>query len=159
MIKKYVLGFAFKLETREVVLIEKMLEDSKRYLNGIGGKIEANECARHAMQREFKEEVGIYIGSDRWNYFGSMGSDTTTAPWACELFTTELEDFEMSDAWKKSHADEYIDTSSSEPRIQVVSPLDGVISEKYAMRGVSWLIPMAYEALVICPTLKVDIKY
>jgi 8-oxo-dGTP pyrophosphatase MutT (NUDIX family) len=160
MIKEYVLGFAFKRSTREVVLIEKKLEDGKRYLNGIGGKIEENESALHAMQREFEEEVGIYVGADRWKRFGSMGGDKISPVWRCELYVVELEDFEMLDAWRKVHSDhDDIEESSSDPRIKVVSPADGAINEMPAERGVPWLIPMAYEALVACQNLFVSIRY
>lgn len=60
--KHYVVGFAFDLEKRRVVLIEKKRPAwQKGRFNGVGGKIEKGEAPFDAMVREFKEEAGIEV--------------------------------------------------------------------------------------------------
>lgn len=67
---KYVLGFLFTGGDRGGVgLIRKTKPDwQKGKLNGIGGKVKANEPTRHAMQREFYEETGVFIAAGVWTF-------------------------------------------------------------------------------------------
>jgi len=56
-------------------LIEKNKPEwQKGFLNGVGGKIEPDESAEHAMQREFKEETGVDI-KEEWILLGQMGGE------------------------------------------------------------------------------------
>ncbi|XPV69815.1 MAG: NUDIX hydrolase [Halarcobacter sp.] len=65
--KKYVTGFLFSKDKKQVVLIKKINPKWQRgLLNGVGGKIEENELSCDAMVREFKEETGVTIKSDKW---------------------------------------------------------------------------------------------
>ncbi len=65
---KYVAGFLFSMDGAHVALVEKQKPEwQKDKWNGIGGKIEQNESALSAMQREFKEEAGLDI--ENWTPF------------------------------------------------------------------------------------------
>jgi 8-oxo-dGTP diphosphatase len=70
----YVLGFAFKNNDRDVILIEKTKPDwQKGLLNGVGGKVESyDDTYTHAMVREFREETGIETINTQWQQFGEM---------------------------------------------------------------------------------------
>lgn len=74
--KKYVLGFAFSKDKKEVILIEKQKPDwQKGKLNGVGGKIEKDEMPHLAMVREFEEETGVSTDVIQWDLFGEMVFD------------------------------------------------------------------------------------
>ena len=65
---EWVVGFLFSTDQRRVVLIEKQRPEWQRgKLNGVGGKIEANETPTDAVRREFSEETGADI--DGWRQF------------------------------------------------------------------------------------------
>jgi 8-oxo-dGTP diphosphatase len=70
---KYALGFAFNYDRTHVLLVWKNRPRWQNgLLNGIGGKIEANEFPFAAMKREFYEETGLdseMHGID-WVYVG-----------------------------------------------------------------------------------------
>lgn len=63
----YVVGFLFHRSIGyEVALIEKTKPEWQRgRLNGIGGKIELGETPQAAMEREFREETGVFISEWR----------------------------------------------------------------------------------------------
>jgi 8-oxo-dGTP diphosphatase len=64
-----VVGFLFR--ERSVLLVQKETPKWQRgLLNGVGGKIEANESAREAMHREFREETQ-YPGVVPWRHFAT----------------------------------------------------------------------------------------
>lgn len=60
--QKYVLGYLFSPDKKDVVLIQKnrpaFLKDT---WNAVGGHIEENELPHTAMVREFQEETGLLI--------------------------------------------------------------------------------------------------
>jgi 8-oxo-dGTP diphosphatase len=63
---RYVAGFAFYKSV--VILIEKQRPEWQKGLwNGVGGHIEDGETPLEAMQREFKEETGVWI--ENWEQF------------------------------------------------------------------------------------------
>ena len=58
----YVAGFLFDEPLENVILIRKNRPKWQAgKLNGVGGKVEAMETNIAAMNREFKEEAGIYV--------------------------------------------------------------------------------------------------
>lgn len=75
MKQNYVLGFLFKHDLSEVVLIKKNRPDwQKGFLNGVGGKINDGESSSAAMTREFFEETGCILYD--WEFVGEMsGTD------------------------------------------------------------------------------------
>lgn len=71
LMQRYVVGFLFSTDLRQVALITKNRPQWQAgLLNGIGGKIEAGESAPDAMRREFLEEAGVDMGE--WAHFASM---------------------------------------------------------------------------------------
>ncbi len=76
MTKEYVLGFAFDPRFKNVLLIKKNRPEWQAgLLNGIGGKMEANENFEMSMVREFKEETGIQTNEESWKQFGEIVGD------------------------------------------------------------------------------------
>lgn len=70
MKKQYVIGLLFNDRRTLVALIRKARPDWQRgLLNGVGGKVEANEAPLAAMVREFGEETGMLIAAERWERF------------------------------------------------------------------------------------------
>ena len=60
--KRYVVGFLFSEDLKNVALIRKNRPEwQKGLLNGIGGHIEIGETDQQAMAREFAEEAGVSI--------------------------------------------------------------------------------------------------
>ena len=67
----YTVGFLFSDNLENLILIHRKKADWQQgLLNGIGGKIEANEDPYDAMKREFEEEAGLYI--DGWDEFATI---------------------------------------------------------------------------------------
>lgn len=77
--QRYVVGIAFALDLRTVLLIEKRRPtwQAGRW-NGVGGKVEPGEDFPAAMEREFREETGLLVPQERWRhvltYQGTHGS-------------------------------------------------------------------------------------
>lgn len=73
--KNYVVGFLFgenDLGERWVLLIQKARPEWQRgRLNGVGGKIEADETPLEAMAREFEEETGVE-DAVAWDRFATL---------------------------------------------------------------------------------------
>lgn len=85
--RRYVLGFAFSKDKKNVVLIKKNNPEWQRgYFNGIGGKLEQGETSYSAMIREFKEETSVY--NEDWNYVGVMYNDG----FSVEIFSVYTDD-------------------------------------------------------------------
>lgn len=90
---RYCLGFMFseevhtpKIRQPVVVLIRKNKPKwQEGHLNGVGGKVEANEYPIYAMVREFEEETGVKTITDDWTHFGAMMPEIGDA-WIVELF-------------------------------------------------------------------------
>jgi ADP-ribose pyrophosphatase YjhB (NUDIX family) len=72
----YVLGFLFSEDKKRVCLILKTKPDflvGKH--NGVGGKMESNEDHDKAIEREFKEETGLLIPANKWDYAALLKSE------------------------------------------------------------------------------------
>ncbi len=86
--KKYVLGFMFSTNGA-VWLIRKNKPDwQKGRLNGIGGKIEENECPDDAMKREFMEEAGLTINN--WKHYCILTDETTYEVYCYYVYSDEI---------------------------------------------------------------------
>lgn len=122
---KYVLGFAFSQDLKQVVLIQKQKPEFQfGKFNGVGGKIEIGETSLEAMQREFLEETNCPSGA-QWKKFVILNSKT----WTCECFFTVLNSIQL----------QMIETAESE--LIVKAHIDNLPSN--CMRNIHWLIPMA----------------
>ncbi len=70
---KYVAGFYFRPGFGSVVLVRKNKPAWQAgRLNGVGGKVEGNECSSVAMAREFAEETGAVVPPEKWTSFLTM---------------------------------------------------------------------------------------
>jgi len=113
--QEYVVGFAYTLDDKILLIEKKRPEWQRGLLNGIGGKIEPGETCEEAMRREAKEEAGLDVG---WFYKGIMyGENNDGKPFRCHIFYTrshkvemfqQLEDeklslFTLEDFMKKKH--------------------------------------------------------
>jgi 8-oxo-dGTP pyrophosphatase MutT (NUDIX family) len=99
MTTHYVLGFMFdENEENHVVLLRKSHPDWQAgKLNGVGGEIREGECSIDAMDREFREEIGVPQTAGYWQKFATLRGVSFnvacfrgTMPW-CELRGSEDE--------------------------------------------------------------------
>lgn len=71
--QKYVCGFTFNEKMDQVALIHKRKPAWQAgKVNGIGGKMNDDESAANAMEREYHEEAGLLIPSEMWDTFVIM---------------------------------------------------------------------------------------
>src|SRR6185312_13820633 len=88
-ITRYVVGFLFSTAFDRVALIRKQKPKWQAgLLNGIGGKIEADESAPEAMFREFFEEASYPAPSElEWRRFCAMsGANNDGTGFAIDFF-------------------------------------------------------------------------
>lgn len=119
---QYVAGFLFDETAETVVLIKKEKPEwQKGKLNGVGGKIEADETPLEAMRREFLEETGVDIQD--WVQYCTLGG----GDWAVYFFY--------------AHGDvEAVQTMTEEE----VSFYEVDFLDQYpTIPNLQWLIPMA----------------
>lgn len=70
---RYVVGFMFDSEMKNVVLIRKHRPKWQAgLLNGVGGHIEDNELPLYAMIREYYEETGVKTSYKYWTHVLTM---------------------------------------------------------------------------------------
>lgn len=126
---EYCLGFAFDMDLQDVVLIEKQHPEwQKGRMNGVGGKVEKDELAQDAMEREFEEETGLRVVN--WQPFGQLeGSD-----WVVYLYATKLFDGEFN----------LIDYNKTDEAI-ILQDSDNL---SMAIPNLMWLVPMAKYSLM-----------
>lgn len=125
---KYVLGFMFSPDKKQLLLIEKSHPDwQKGKLNGIGGKIRDGESSLDAMVREFAEEVGVGTTVEDWKQFARMKGDD----WQCDCFVSFNEN--ISD---------YRQCEDEKPvMVDVTIP----VAPPNAISNINWLINMALD--------------
>jgi 8-oxo-dGTP diphosphatase len=124
--KRYVVGFVFSLDCRNVLLIRKnrpVWQAGK--LNGIGGEIERNESPAAAMVREFAEECGIILPLKAWSLFASIRD---SRGWWVDFFYAKYS--EIGDA-----------QSLTDEEVELV-PVNQ-IAQAPCLPNLRWLIPMA----------------
>jgi 8-oxo-dGTP diphosphatase len=124
--QEYVAGFLFSEDKTRVALIQKRQPAWQAgRLNGIGGKIEADETALEAMVREFAEETGV---------------TTTVAIWQ-PFVLIEGEGFCVHFFFGVSDLVEHVRTvEAEEVAIYSVDPLPEKV-----LHNLRWLIPMALD--------------
>jgi len=122
---KYVVGFAFSPDCRDVLLIlKKKPEWQKGFYNGIGGHVEENESPVRAMVREFKEETGIDTHESHWKNLFFLSSSR----WMLWIFCMRS----FSVYGRKETSDEGC------PQILSTMKLPN-----NCLRNLYWIIPMA----------------
>ena len=122
----YVVGFRFDQWRKRVALIRKNKPAWQAgLLNGVGGKIEADESGYAAMIREFKEETGA--NEVQWSHFHSMRGED----WRVEFFAG------VGDLSK------LISAEAEQVEIHAVN----AIHEVRCVENLPWLIPMALDHL------------
>lgn len=88
-VRKYVLGYVFESNGRNVIcIVKEHPEFQKGKINGVGGKVEPGETPTQAMSREFKEEVGFVYDID-WKsalIVTSGPDDGCDTNWKMEIF-------------------------------------------------------------------------
>ena len=83
----YVLGFAFTPDGRVALIQKKRPAWQAGKLNGIGGKVENTEDSTAAMRREFREETGVDIPVQAWQFRGRMFGEN----WSVFVYTCTME--------------------------------------------------------------------
>ena len=130
----YVAGFCFTPDRRHVALVWKNRPKWQAgKLNGIGGKVEPEETAIEAMEREFREEAGIRVTG--WRHFCSLGADTDRhaelpTGWRVEFFVA----FDAMEGFR----------TVTDEKVQLV-PVNAVPALPH-LPNLDWLIPMALSA-------------
>lgn len=127
--KRYVVGFVFTADYEQVLLMTKNRPDWQiGRMNGIGGKIEADEPDVSAIVRESKEESDLDISEQEW-----VLCCTSTAPdWEVLFFGAVLPG-RLADA--KSVTDEPVAWYSTETLPANV------------IDNLRWLIPLSINRL------------
>ena len=84
---RYVCGFAFSHDFELVYLIRKLRPVWQNgLLNGIGGRVDADETTLRAMCREFAEETGVATRSSDWTEIEVLTDKSVEV----SFFTTRL---------------------------------------------------------------------
>jgi 8-oxo-dGTP diphosphatase len=124
--KEYVLGFMFNCYGDRLLLINKNRPLwQKGKINGIGGKLEANEHILEAMIREFKEETGIF--STDWEHCITLYS--SKEKWVVYVFRGNLN--EKTDVYNYKHmTDETV----------LLADVDDL--PKNCIYNLKWIIPL-----------------
>lgn len=142
--KKYVLGFAFNIDTSNLILIEKQKPDwQKGKLNGVGGKIEDYDSTpHHAMMREFWEETGVLIQSELWQHFADMVFEDDIMGGSATVHCFRVFDDSISNC-----------RTIEEERIITVNTTKTI--ERPIIKNLSILIPMALDKDFVFSTLNI----
>lgn len=129
--KKYVLGFCFDDTATKIKLIRKLRPEwQSGRLNGIGGKVEADEAFDDAMIREFTEETGVLTSN--WQHFLTMEGECPGDPFPWEVRVYRLFSSVIFNRTKSTTDEqlEDIEVSSLLARTDLISNL-------------YWLVPLA----------------
>lgn len=131
---RYVAGFLFSEDMRNVTLIEKKRPDWQAgKLNAIGGKIEAGEDFQCAMHREFLEETGLSVQS--WKLFCRL-SDASAR--------TRAATFEVYFFVQQGNLHNVVTTTDEQVHVVDVNALlRGHCHLLVTVANLRWLVPMA----------------
>lgn len=131
----YVLGFMFSESLHEVCLIKKNrpVWQAGR-INGIGGKVEQDECNLAAMVREFYEETGTATSPKDWVEVAELKFTDT------KISTTNVSVF-------ASRNQEAFDTAMTKTDEAVLKIPIGMIPTYEAVNNVAQLVTLCIHAL------------
>ncbi len=132
--KKYSIGFAFRNNNEEVLLIEKNRPAwMMGALNGVGGHIEEGEGSGEAMVREFLEETGVQTQEKDWRLY-------------CNVHTTQPGDDEDSVIYFFHYTpDLSIKVSQTTDEKLIWLKTTDVWTSDVVLVDLKWLIPMALD--------------
>lgn len=132
LITRYVLGFAFTEDRKQVALIEKKRPAWQAgNLNGIGGHVEDKESLGDAQCREFYEETGVTVPYDAWQIYAAL---YTPGDWHVTVFRA----FTNSVFDVASKTDERVG-------ISFVNDLFGGLPKHKMLFNLNYLIPLALD--------------
>ena len=137
--KAMVVGFVFRVDTREVLLVQKLKPEWQKGLwNGIGGKIEPGELPREAIIREFDEELkGTFIsGSNNWKHMITLVCSTGV------VFFYRYPDLLLT------VTDDHPKTNDVDENL-VWHPIDNLPKE--VMVNLKWIVPFCYHQKLEAP--------
>lgn len=128
--QKYVLGFMFSKDYKQVALIEKNKPEwQSGLLNGIGGKVENGESSIGAMVREFEEEAFLKTVENDWRKFLALDGED----WIVDCF---LSTGDLSTLKSMTSEEIYIKD------VGKINPFQlGVVE------NLIWIIPLAIDCL------------
>lgn len=134
--QNFVMGFAFNPSENVVLLIEKNRPKWQAgYLNGIGGKIETkDQSPAHAMNREWKEEVGCSIAASQWERFLTFNCPGGT------IYCFKHRIIVVKDFWQ------WIGKENDVGEIITAVSVDSIAQQKM-MNNLLWIIPLALADL------------
>jgi len=126
----YALGFAFSTNEQDVLLIQKINPEWQRgKLNGIGGKVEANETSIAAMVREFKEEVGLITIEDEWQH--QLTINGIESGFNVDVFSI--------------FSDDIYNLKQMEAEIPYIYSVNNIANSSNMLASVKWLIPLILD--------------
>ncbi len=138
---KYVIGFVFDLQKRQVMLIKKNRPTSQAgLLNGVGGKVEGPLEDKEpvlAMVREAKEESGFDSESSSWHLFHNevhtSGNDlyfyVTTTENLCDKIGTMTDEVIVVASYDVDHKGNFMNINFDLAQM---------------MYNLGWVLPMSY---------------
>jgi 8-oxo-dGTP pyrophosphatase MutT (NUDIX family) len=139
-----VVGFLFSPTFDEVILIRKTHPSwQANKLNGIGGHVLEDETPVEAMVREFHKEAGLVLPAEVWKEYAVLTGDPVdddgrplegnSQKWTLHVFCG-------------SHA-RYLEAGSRTEEL-ITAHHTGLLGDsKHYVQGVSWLIPLALDAM------------
>jgi 8-oxo-dGTP diphosphatase len=129
---KYVVGFMFDESMTNVALIRKNKPAWQTgLLNGIGGKVEADEDAFSAMVREFREEAGCDLIQPWVNFCSMSGTNNDGGSFAVECFYVKGEPHKL--------------TALESEQIELVSSADVAAGKAKTIGNLPWLVALALD--------------
>ena len=125
---RYVVGFAFDIARKRVILIRKKRPAWQTGLyNGVGGHIEVGEEPIKSMVREFEEETGLVTALNDWSLYAELSGEHFNLK-VFKAFLTNIDDV-------KTCTDE---------EISIVT-VSSIIVGGYVIPNLHWLIPAALD--------------
>ena len=139
--KTYTLGFIYKREFSEVLLMHKNRPNWQvGKLNGVGGRINPNEESIDCIVREVQEETGVKTEKEDWTYFGEIRS----SDWRVDLYALVY----------IGRGDDFSTTTDEKVEWFRVDSLPDNI-----LKNLRWMIPLAIDRLENDGAINCSVEY